>query len=308
MYERWLVENRKNYNGLGEKERRCKIFKENLKFIDEHNSLPNQTFEVGLTRFADLTNDEPKDFMKADRYLYKEGDILPDEIDWRAKGAVVPVKDQGNCGSCWAFSAVGAVEGINQIKTGELISLSDQELIDCDRGFVNAGCEGGVMNYAFEFIINNGGIESDQDYPYTATDLGVCNADKKNNTRVVKIDGYEYVAQNDEKSLKKAVAHQPVGVAIEASSQAFKLYKSGVFTGTCGIYLDHGVVVVGYGTSSGEDYWIIRNSWGLNWGENGYVKLQRNIDDSFGKCGVAMMPSYPTKSSFPSSFDFLSEI
>ncbi|VYS57909.1 unnamed protein product [Arabidopsis thaliana] len=320
MYEQWLVENRKNYNGLGEKERRFKIFKDNLKFVDEHNSVPDRTFEVGLTRFADLTNEEfraiylrkkmerTKDSVKTERYLYKEGDVLPDEVDWRANGAVVSVKDQGNCGSCWAFSAVGAVEGINQISTGELISLSEQELVDCDRGFVNAGCDGGIMNYAFEFIMKNGGIETDQDYPYNANDLGLCNADKNNNTRVVTIDGYEDVPRDDEKSLKKAVAHQPVSVAIEASSQAFQLYKSGVMTGTCGISLDHGVVVVGYGSTSGEDYWIIRNSWGLNWGDSGYVKLQRNIDDPFGKCGIAMMPSYPTKSSFPSSFDLLSEI
>ncbi|XP_010466086.1 PREDICTED: probable cysteine protease RDL2 [Camelina sativa] len=321
MYERWLVDNRKNYNGIGEKERRFKIFKDNLKFIYEHNSVQNRTYEVGLTRFADLTNDEfraiylrkkmerSKGSVKSERYLYQEGDVLPDEVDWREKGAVVPVKDQGNCGSCWAFSAVGAVEGINQIKTGELISLSEQELVDCDRGFVNAGCDGGIMNYAFQFIMKNGGIESDQDYPYNANDLGLCNADKNNNTRVVvTIDGYEDVPRDDEKSLQKAVAHQPVSVAIEASSQAFQLYKSGVMRGTCGISLDHGVVVVGYGSSSGEDYWIIRNSWGSNWGESGYVKLQRNINDSFGKCGVAMMASYPTKSSFPSSFDLLSEI
>ncbi|VVA98214.1 unnamed protein product [Arabis nemorensis] len=310
MYERWLVENQKKYNGLGEKERRFKIFKDNLKFVEEHNSVPNRTYEVGLTRFADLTNEEfqaiylrrkmvrtRRDPVKeGERYLYKEGYILPDEVDWREKGAVVPIKDQGKCGSCWAFSAIGAVEGINQITTGELLSLSEQELIDCDRGFVNAGCDGGVMNYAFEFIMNNGGVETDEDYPYTATDGTFCNANKKNNTRLVTIDGYEYVPQNDEKSLKKAVAHQPVSVSIEAYNQAFKLYKSGVFTGTCGTYLDHGVVVVGYGSSNGEDYWIIRNSWGSNWGDSGYVKLQRNIDDPLGKCGVAMMPSYPTKS------------
>ncbi|KFK39254.1 hypothetical protein AALP_AA3G220300 [Arabis alpina] len=316
MYERWLVENQKNYNGLGEKERRFKIFKDNLQFIEEHNSIPNRTYELGLTRFADLTNEEfrtiylrrkmkrtRRDPVKGDIYLYKEGDVLPDEVDWRAKGAVAPIKDQGNCGSCWAFSAIGAVEGINQISTGELISLSEQELVDCDRGFVNAGCDGGIMNYAFEFIMKIGGVETDEDYPYTATDGIFCNADKNNKTRVVTIDGYEDVPRDDEKSVKKAVAHQPVSVAIEASGQAFQLYKSGVLTGTCGISLDHGVVVVGYGSSNGEDYWIIRNSWGSNWGESGYVKLQRNIDDPFGKCGVAMMASYPAK-----SFDLLSEI
>ncbi|KAG7582542.1 Cathepsin propeptide inhibitor domain (I29) [Arabidopsis suecica] len=307
IYERWLVENRKNYNGLGEKERRFEIFKDNLKFIEEHNSVPNQTFEVGLTRFADLTNDEFRAIylrskmertrvpVKGERYLYKVGDSLPDEIDWRAKGAVNPVKDQGNCGSCWAFSAIGAVEGINQIKTGELISLSEQELVDCDTSY-NGGCGGGLMDYAFKFIIENGGIDTEEDYPYTATDDNICNSDKKN-TRVVTIDGYEDVPQNDEKSLKKALANQPISVAIEAGGRAFQLYTSGVFTGTCGTSLDHGVVAVGYGSEGGQDYWIVRNSWGSNWGESGYFKLERNIKESSGKCGVAMMASYPTKSS-----------
>ncbi|KFK39253.1 hypothetical protein AALP_AA3G220200 [Arabis alpina] len=307
MYERWLVENQKNYNGLGEKERRFEIFKDNLRFVEEHNSVPNRTYEVGLTRFADLTNEEFRAIylrrkmertrvsVKGERYLYNVGDNLPDAIDWRSKGAVGPVKNQGSCGSCWSFSAVGAVEGINQIKTGELISLSEQELVDCDTSY-NDGCSGGLMDYAFQFIIKNGGIDTEEDYPYTATDVNMCNSDKMN-TRVVTIDGYEDVPENDEKSLKKALANQPISVAIEAGGQAFQLYTSGVFTGTCGTSLDHGVVAVGYGSTGGQDYWIIRNSWGSNWGESGYIKLERNIKDSSGKCGVAMMASYPTKSS-----------
>ncbi|KAF2554526.1 hypothetical protein F2Q68_00017218 [Brassica cretica] len=306
MFERWLVENHKNYNGLGEKDKRFEIFMDNVKFVQEHNSVPNQSYELGLTRFSDLTNEEfraiylrskmerTRDSVKSERYLHNVGDTLPDEIDWRAKGAVVPVKDQGSCGSCWAFSAIGAVEGINQIKTGELVSLSEQELVDCDTSY-NNGCGGGLMDYAFQFIISNGGIDTEEDYPYTATDDNICNTDKKN-TRVVTIDGYEDVPEN-ENSLKKALANQPISVAIEAGGRAFQLYKSGVFTGTCGTALDHGVVAVGYGTSEGQDYWIIRNSWGSNWGESGYIKLQRNIKDSSGKCGVAMMASYPTKSS-----------
>ncbi|KAG2306250.1 hypothetical protein Bca4012_084713 [Brassica carinata] len=304
MYERWLVENRKNYNGLGEKQRRFNIFKDNLKLIEAHNSVPHRSYELGLTRFADLTDDEFRtihlrgkmerlttDPVIGDRYLYKEGDVLPDEVDWREKGAVVPVKNQGDCGSCWAFSATGAVEGINQIKTGELISLSEQELMDCDirEGSGNFGCSGGNAADAFEFIIENGGIVSDEVYPYTEDDTAACKAIEMVTTRYVTIDSYEDAPHNDEMSLKKAVAHQPISVLIEAENM--KLYTSGVFTGPCDHwYGNHNVVVVGYGNNGTMDYWIIRNSWGSNWGESGYLKLQRNFHNSTGNCGVAMRP------------------
>ncbi|CAN0846365.1 Probable cysteine protease RD21B [Linum grandiflorum] len=311
MYERWLVTNRKNYNALGEKEKRFEIFKENLRFVDEHNSV-ERSYKVGLNRFADLTNEEYRtrylgvamDRTKmvngssaaaavGERYLFKKGDDLPASVDWRAKGAVAPVKDQGQCGSCWAFSTVGAVEGINQIVTGEMISLSEQELVDCDTSY-NQGCNGGLMDYAFEFIMKNGGIDTEDDYPYRAAD-DVCDSNRKN-AKVVTIDGYEDVPQNDEKSLKKAVAGQPVSVAIEAGGREFQLYQSGVFTGQCGTQLDHGVVAVGYGTENGVDYWIVRNSWGPEWGEKGYIKMERNVAKTkTGKCGIAMQASYPTK-------------
>jgi C1A family cysteine protease len=218
------------------------------------------------------------------------GDILPASVDWREKGAVLPVKNQGSCGSCWAFSAIAAVEGINQIVTGKLTDLSEQELVDCDTS-TNKGCNGGFMDDAFAFIIKNGGIATEEDYPYKAAD-GTCNQTR---SKAVSIDGFEDVPQKDEKSMKKAVAGQPISVAIEAAGRPFQLYKSGVFTGSCGTNLDHGVVIVGYGTQGLIDFWTVRNSWGPNWGESGYIRMQRNVLSRNGKCGIALYPSYPTK-------------
>ncbi|KAK9756437.1 hypothetical protein RND81_01G097300 [Saponaria officinalis] len=305
LYETWLVKHGKNYNSLGEKEHRFNIFKDNLRFIDEHNS-ENWSFKLGLNRFADLTNEEYRSMYlgtrprsntglgrsKSDRYAFGVGDALPESVDWRKKGAVVGIKDQGSCGSCWAFSAIAAVEGVNQIVTGELISLSEQELIECDTSY-NEGCNGGLMDYAFEFIIKNEGIDSEEDYPYTGRD-GRCDTYRKN-AKVVTIDDYEDAPVYDEKSLQKAVANQPVSVAIEGGGRDFQLYDSGIFTGKCGTALDHGVAAVGYGTEDGLDYWIVRNSWGESWGEGGYIRMQRNTKPS-GICGIAIEPSYPIKS------------
>ncbi|XP_024008706.1 probable cysteine protease RDL3 [Eutrema salsugineum] len=314
MYEQWIVENGKNYNGLGEKERRFKVFKDNLKRIEEHNSDPNRSYERGLNQFSDLTADEFRaNYLGgkmegtsvsdvAERYRYMEGDILPDEVDWREGGAVVPrVKKQGDCGSCWAFAATAAVEGINQITTGELISLSEQELIDCDRGNGNFGCVGGGAVWAFEFIVRNGGIVTDEVYPYVGNTSAACKAIEMPTTRFVTIDGHEVVPEKDEMSLMKAVAHQPVSVMISAANMSD--YTSGVYKGPCSnLWGDHNVLIVGYGTSSEEgDYWLIRNSWGPEWGEGGYLRLQRNFHESTGKCAVAVAPVYPIKSSSSSN-------
>lgn len=314
MYEEWLVKHQKVYNGLGEKDKRFQVFKNNLGFITEHNS-QNNTYKLGLNKFADITNEEYRAMYlatKSDatrrvmktkttghRYGYNAGDRLPVHVDWRLKGALAPIKDQGTCGSCWAFSTIATVEAINKIVTGKFVSLSEQELVDCDRAY-NEGCNGGLMDYAFEFIIQNGGIDTDKDYPYRGVD-GTCDPSKKN-AKVVQIDDYEDVPAYDEKALKKAVAYQPVSVAIEASGMALQLYESGVFTGECGTNLDHGVVVVGYGSENGVDYWLVRNSWGAGWGEDGYFKMERNLRRSrAGKCGIAMEASYPVKNGLNSA-------
>ncbi|KAG6553379.1 hypothetical protein Mapa_005114 [Marchantia paleacea] len=305
LFEEWLTEQAKIYSDEFEKSTRFAIFKDNLRLINEHNS-KQSSYKLGLNKFADLTFEEFKalhlktKFRKNVRshqaltFSYENvnsGDV-PSAVDWRKSGAVTPVKDQGMCGSCWAFSTIGAVEGINQIKTGKLISLSEQELVSCDVTNNTQGCEGGYMDYGFEFIVQNKGIDSEKDYPYTAAD-DTC-IKRKENTDVASISAYEDVPANSEKNLKKAVAHQPVSVAIDAGDFSFQLYTSGIFNGPCGTDLDHGVTAVGYGTAADEDFWIVKNSWGAGWGEEGYIRIQRNVPEAEGMCGIAMMASYPT--------------
>lgn len=185
------------------------------------------------------------------------------------------------------------MEGINKLATGNLISLSEQELVDCDRGGSDQGCQGGLMDGAYKFIVDNNGLSTEADYPYRGDD-GTCDPNRAL-SRAAKITGYEDVPANNEWALLLAVANQPVSVAIDASGYSFQFYSSGVFTGSCGTDLNHGVTAVGYGTDDvGTKYWLVKNSWGTDWGEDGYIRMQRDVFAEQGLCGIAMQASYPT--------------
>jgi KDEL-tailed cysteine endopeptidase len=216
---------------------------------------------------------------------------LPDSVDWIEKGAVTKVKNQAQCGSCWAFSTTGALEGAWEIATGELVSLSEQQLVDCAKKFQEAGCGGGEMDNAFKYAEQTT-MCTETSYPYKAKN-GICQA--SNCSAGIPqggVVGFKDVAGDDTEALMDAVAQQPVSVAIEADQMAFQLYRGGVLNGTCGTRLDHGVLVVGYGTENGIDYWKVKNSWGPTWGMDGYLKVLRGKKGP-GECGIKMQPSYP---------------
>ncbi|KAL0002093.1 hypothetical protein SO802_015874 [Lithocarpus litseifolius] len=229
--------------------------------------LQTSLYKLSVNQFADLTNEE----FKASRnrfkghecstktsFKYENVTFVPSTVDWRKKGAVTPTKDQGQCGCCWAFSAVAATEGITQLTTGKLISLSEHELVDCDTSGVDQGCEGGLTENAFQFIQDNHGLTTEASYPCMGVD-GTCNANQEAK-HAATINGHEDVPANGENALLNAVASQPVSVAIDAGGSGFQFYSSGVFTVACGTNLDHGVTAVGYGvTNDGSKYWLVKN-------------------------------------------------
>jgi len=250
---------------------------------------------MGVNAFTDLTSKEFSDLYLGYRPRQNEysrsqnlhvapaNQVLASSLDWRTSGAVTPIKDQGQCGSCWSFSTTGSVEGANKIKSGNLVSLSEQQLVDCAGSSGNQGCNGGLMDDAFEYIIKNGGIGSEASYPYTAKD-GKC----KQVSSVATVSKYTDVKKNDETGLMSAINIEPVSVAVDA--QSWQTYRSGVMTGLCGKSLDHGVLLIGYGTQGSTDYWLVKNSWGTSWGEQGTIRLVRGKN----QCGIAEAASYPT--------------
>lgn len=217
-------------------------------------------------------------------------DPLPDSIDWVAKGKVSKVKDQGSCGSCWTFSTTGSIESAMKIKSNTDVLLSEQQIIDCSVSYGNNGCSGGLVEYAYHYLESHE-LETEAQYPYKASN-NKCTA--KAQAGDVELTSFSEVARFDPEQLAQALQLGPVSVGVDASGTAFKWYKNGIITKWCGTSIDHAVLLVGYGTDNGIDYWTIKNSWGPTWGENGYFRILRDMnkkDD--GMCGVQSTPCYP---------------
>jgi C1A family cysteine protease len=295
----WKKQNNRQYLSSVEHDYRFSVFKNNKKRIVDHYALAGEerTYTLGLTLFADLTEEEFKAQylglkQTAARTLkvQKLSGAVPDAVNWRDAGAVTGVKNQGSCGSCWAFSAVGALEGLNYQNNKSLLSFSEQQLVDCEKQ--DQGCNGGLMENAFSYVKQNG-ITLEGKYPYKGRDQ-TCAYDVKDSA--FKIADFVEVPHSDQDALKAASAQQVVSVGVSAGG-IFQLYFGGVLNikWLCPGGIDHGVTLVGYGHQFfGGDYWLVKNSWGGFWGESGYIKLGRTTGTGRGQCGITEQASYPT--------------
>merc|ERR1711990_376038 len=310
LFDQWKSTFDVKYQSPREEARRFDQWMKNKDFVEHHNMLfmsGKKTHTVGMNKFADLSNEE-----YGHLYLSQVSDLagphppmctpsaiaanssLPASADWRDGGAVVPIKDQGQCGSCWAFSTIAGLEGQWFLAGNELTSLSEQQLVDCSQNWGNFGCGGGLMDQGFTYIHDIGGVETQAAYPYTATD-GTCAFDKSKIAGT--LSSCEDLSKGDEGALQNAIIQVgPISVGIDASHISSQLYQSGVYyePNCSSDFLDHGVTAIGYGTdnSSGTaaDYWLVKNSWGTTWGNQGYIQMARNKQNN---CGIATQASYP---------------
>lgn len=283
---------------------RRSTFEENVAHIIAENK-KDQGYYLGVNQFTGMTTDEfanlmltglkPKEEDKVKLGVRKySGAALPDEVDWSTKGSVTPVKDQGSCGSCWAFSTTGALEGRAQLAKGDLTPYSEQELVDCDKDFGDEGCNGGLMDNAFQYVMANG-ISTEDSYTYSGRGGNCAKASGTEGLKAGEVTGYVDVDASED-ALAEAVAEGPVSVAVQANT-IFQFYSGGIMGGPCGASLDHGVLAVGYGVDSGTKYWKVKNSWGARWGENGYLRMKKGKGGK-GQCGILTgPPSYPQFSS-----------
>lgn len=319
LFDRWVQQFSMKFSDEFHRASVFSTWLSNHVYIEKSNAL-NRTYTLGHNQFSGMNSEEfsaflgysslssmssygtPVGIFGNDRKLRRNVNLeeLPASVDWVSKGAVTPVKDQGQCGSCWSFSTTGALEGAYYTKYGSLPSFSEQQLVDCDNlsnGGKDHGCNGGLMDNAFTWISKNGGLCTEHDYPYvsgTTKTSGTCQKTCKlvSGSGVVK---YVDVAPKSDSAMMSALASQPVSVAIEADQRDFQLYKSGVFTGTCGTNLDHGVLTVGYGQDGSLAYYKLKNSWSTSWGEQGYIRIGRGsqYNAGSGQCGVLLQASYP---------------
>lgn len=298
-FTNWMQLQQKSYKH-DEFQFRYRVFRNNLNYIRDFNAR-NDNFTLKMNQFGDLTNAEFRQVFlgfkmpasgKLDGPTFQpEAVKLPTSWDWKAKGAVTPVKNQGQCGSCWSFSTTGSVEGCHFIGTQALVSLSEQNLMDCSWSQGDQGCDGGLMTDAMDYIISNSGVDTESSYPYTAESSNTCqySATNKGST----LGSYANVAQGDETALQNSVYAGPTSVAIDASQSSFQFYSGGVYyePDCSSTQLDHGVLAIGWGTdTTGGDYWTVKNSWGTDWGMKGYIWMARNKSNN---CGIATMATLP---------------
>jgi len=296
VYLQYLAEHGKSYATKEEYLFRLAEFTKKMVILEEYKAQNEDDAELAVNFMSDWTDAEYKTLLgykgtkPASNKTTFSGDVndLPESVNWVEQGAVTPVKNQGQCGSCWSFSATGSMEGRYQIKNGNLVSFSEQQLVDCSTAEGNMGCNGGLMDYAFTYAESNM-METEAEYPYTGRD-GTCRASGGK----VEVSDFKDVTPKSPTALAAAVAEGPVSIAIDAGSILFQLYHGGIMKHLCGTSLDHGVLLVGYGTDKGTDYWLVKNSWGASWGEKGYFRILRDMNkQGAGVCGLQLQPSYP---------------
>lgn len=308
----WYKHHNVSFENYGHYVKTFDAWYENDNYINTYNSIENGSL-LAHNQFSGLNSSEFRVFLgtfkkqrtaffgtrNKVRGVYLDGDVTT-SVNWKENGGVTPVKNQDQCGSCWSFSTTGALEGAYFAKYGSLISFSEQQLVDCDtrrNGGGDNGCNGGLMDSAFSWITKNNGLCTEEEYPYVSGNTktsGTCNS-SCTNVKGSNIGNFIDVPPSSDQQMMLALMKQPVAVAIQADERAFQLYSSGILKGSCGTGLDHGVLAVGYGSDSGGDYYLVKNSWGEDWGENGYIRIGRGDDynNGDGQCGILLQASYP---------------